>query len=105
MLLVCLKYDNYKYLSDKYPDNVNIVNIDDYKMTNGVPNVNYPINFLEELKLSESLFPVTVIDFQVDILSFLDAIKLKFYIVFNNSGNGTTFTNGNVEEDLFGEFE
>lgn len=25
--------------------------------------------------------------------------------IFNNNGNGTTFTNGNVEEDLFGEFE
>lgn len=93
MLLVCLKYDNYKYLSDKYPDNVNIVNIDDYKMTNGVPNVNYPINFLEELKLSESLFPVTVIDFQVDILSFLDAIKLKFYIVFNKDTDDTSIIN------------
>lgn len=83
MLLVCLNYDKYKYLADKYPDNVNIVCIDDYKITNGVPDTNYPINFLEELKLSESLFSVTIIDFQMDILSFLDAIKLKFYVVYN----------------------
>lgn len=83
MLLVCLNFNNYTYLKDKYNDYINFIDKEPFKEKDGVMDTNYPINFLEAIKLSISRYNVTVIDFTLDTLAFLDAIKLEYTVVYD----------------------
>lgn len=94
MLLVCTNFYTYEYkkLSKLYSDKINVIDDNDFKtIDNKIDSDNqFPINFLQEVKLSESMYPITIINFKLDVIAFIKAIALQYTFVYDSYTNKDT---------------
>ena len=70
-------------LLQKYPNNVTIINPETFK-NNNQQGSKYPVNCLEHIKYCMDKFDLVYIFYNVEILACLNAIKLKYTMVYHN---------------------
>ena len=88
MILIGFNSDLLTKIQQKYPDNILIVNKDDFLQDN--KKMNYPVNLLEYIKTNMNLYDVIYILYSEDIIAFLRAIKIEFNFIYFDTDTVST---------------
>ena len=89
MLLVGFEDLGQLNLSKKYPDKINVINESIYNKQ----NKDWIIKYIEDIKTSMSLFDVTYIDYNYEVVSCLQVLNLEFKFIYTGKSDNIKLNN------------